>query len=134
MDETIAELKSLNEPVSKPLRLPTEHDIEKVEKELGINFHPDYERYLLEASDVVYGTLEPATISEDSGHTYIVPLAREAWALGVPRDLVPIAEDNGDYYCMNNKGQVLFWSHNGPTSEKWPSLAVWIKEVWICGR
>ena len=134
MDETIAELKSLNEPVPKPLRLPTEKEIEKVEKELGIKFYPDYERFLLEASDVVYGTLEPATIPEESGHTYIVPLAKEAWALGVPSDLVPIAEDNGDYYCMNDTGHVLFWSHNGLTGEKWSSLAAWIKEVWICGR
>ena len=131
MDETIAELRALNEPVLKPLRLPTEHEIEQVEKELGVKFHPDYERYLLQASDVVFGILEPATIPSDSGHTYIVPLAKEAWALGVPRDLVPIAEDNGDYYCMNKVGQVLFWSHNGATDEKWPDLAAWIRKVWI---
>jgi len=44
--------------------------------------------------------------------------------------LVPIAEDNGDYYCMNEAGEVLFWSHNGSNDEKWPNLENWIREVW----
>ena len=129
MDEVIARLKNLNESVPKPLRLPTEEEIRKVEKELGVEFHPDYRRFLLEASDVVYGVLEPATIPDDSGHTYIVHLAQEARALGVRTELVPIAGNNGDYYCMNNAGQVVFWSHEGATNEKWPNLAAWINEV-----
>ena len=134
MDDAITELRSLNEPVAKPLRLPTDKEIELVEKELGIEFHPDYKKYLSKASDVIYGVLEPATIPPESGHTYIVPLAKSAWQSGVPKDLIPIAEDNGDYYCMDQAGQVLFWSHNGATSEKWSSLANWIQEVWIGGE
>ena len=134
MEDVIAELRSLNEPVPKPMRLPSGKEIELVEKELGVEFHPDYKKYLAEASDVVYGVLEPATIPSDSGHTYIVPLAREAWKIGVPRNLIPIAEDNGDYYCMDQAGQILFWSHNGVTDEKWPTLASWIQEVWIGGN
>ena len=89
MDETIAALRALNEPVPNPLRLPTEQEIEQVEKELGVKFHQDYTHYLLQASDVVIGTLEPATIPSDSGHTYIVygPLANGAISLmfeGIP--------------------------------------------------
>ena len=131
MDDVLARLRSLNRPVPRPPRLPTPQEVGMVERELGVRFHPDYRRYLLEASDVVYGFLEPATIPEDSGHTYILPLAKAAWAQGVPRNLVPIAEDNGDYYCVNEAGQVLFWSHDGATDESWPCLAAWIQEVWI---
>lgn len=131
MDEAIAELRSLNEPVPIPLRRPSEEEIENVEKQLGVRFHPDYQRFLLEAGDVVFGTLEPATIPKESGHTYIVPLVRNAWGRGVPRRWLPIAEDNGNYYCMNDAGEVSYWSHDGSTNEKWSSLAVWIKKVWI---
>lgn len=134
MDDVIAQLRKLNEPVPKPMRLPAEAEIESVEKELGLLFHADYKKYLLEASDVVYGVLEPATIPTDSGHTYLVPLAKDAWKMGVPRELIPIAEDNGDYYCMDKAGHVLFWSHNGTTDEKWPNMASWIQEVWINGN
>jgi len=105
-----------------------------VEKELGVAFHPDYRKFLLEASDVVLGTLEPTTISPDSGHTYLVPLALDAWKGGVPQGLLPIAEDNGNYYCMNNRGEVVYWSHDGAAEEKWRNLESWIRQVWIRGR
>ncbi len=134
LDEAIAELRHLNETVPKPPRLPTKGEIEVVEKELGIKFHPDYARYLLEASDVVFGVLEPATIPKDSGHTYIVPMAKQAWTVGVSKELVPIAEDNGNYYCMDTGGHVLYWSHDGATNKKWPDLSTWIREVWIGGN
>ena len=82
---------------------------------------------------MVFGTLEPATVPVHSGHTYIGKVATEAWRMGVPRELLPIAEDNGDYYCMNRDGEVLFWPHNGVTDEKWTSLGLWIESVWING-
>jgi hypothetical protein len=110
VDEVLEGLRELNEPVPRPLRLPSEAEVASVEKELDVLLHPDYRRFLLEASDVVLGTLEPATITPDSGHTYLVPLAREAWDAGAPRDWIPIGEDNGDYYCMDGQGQVRCWS------------------------
>jgi hypothetical protein len=51
--------------------------------------------------------------------------------LGVPDDLLPICEDNGNYFCMNRRGQVVFWDHNGASDEKWTDLATWINDVWI---
>ena len=133
MDKVLKKLKSLNIPVPIPLVLPSVQEIEEVQKDLGVEFHSTYVKYLLEASDVVFGTLEPATVPVHSGHTYIGKVATEAWKMGVSRELVPIAEDNGDYYCMNREGEVLFWSHNGVTDEKWSSLGLWIESVWING-
>ena len=49
----------------------------------------------------------------------------------LPRKFLPICEDNGDYFCMNRKGEVVFWSHDGATDEKWKDLATWIEEAWI---
>ena len=132
LDEVIQELRELNELVPKPLRLPTQEQVDEIEKKLGIVFHDDYRKYLLEASDVVYGTLEPATIIPDSGHTEFTSVAEAAWhQMGVSRELIPICEDNGDYYCMTKDGEIVFWSHNSITDERWPDLASWIKQVWI---
>ena len=130
--EVIAELRELNQQVQAPLRLPSEGELTAAERLLNRKFPEDYRRYLLEASDVVYGTLEPAVVVPDAGYLYLVELAESAWTeMELPRDLLPICEDNGDYYCLNNNGEVCFWSHNGTTDEKWPDLAAWIKEVWI---
>jgi hypothetical protein len=130
--EVIRDLRELNEPVPRPRQLPTPEEVSAAERTLGVSFHPDYRQYLLEASDVVHGTLEPATVASGSGHTALIPMAQAAWAkMGLPRDLLPICEDNGDYFCITKPGEVVFWSHNGKTDEKWRDLATWIQEVWI---
>jgi len=132
LPDVIAELRELNEPVPTPLRLPTANEVNAAEEQLALKFPADYRHYLLEASDVVYGALEPAIVIPDAGHLSLIAMAETAWdEMDVPRNLLPFCEDNGDYYCLNESGEVEFWSHNGATDEKWKDLATWIKEVWI---
>jgi hypothetical protein len=100
---------------------------------LGITFHTDYRRFLLEASDVTFGTIEPAVVTPNAGYLDLVVMAREAWAwedLALPRDWLPFCEDNGNYYCLTPSGEVVFHSLE-IEEERWPNLATWIKEVWI---
>src|SRR5262249_17587290 len=132
LDQAIAELRKRNEPVPTPMRLPTEAEVADYESKLEVTFHPDYRKFLLEASDVVFGTLEPATITDPDSHTDLLTGCDGAWEdYEMPRKFLPICEDNGDYYAMNKKGQVVFWSSDGATDEKWPDLATWIEQVWI---
>ena len=135
LSEVIVELRELNEPVTKPFRLPTEAEVNAAEKRLNVKFHEDYRRFLLEASDVVYGPLEPAMVAADCGYLNLCEMAEYAWdEMELPLTLLPICEDNGDYYCLNKKGEVEFWTPDGTTNDKWDNLAVWIKEVWIDGE
>jgi len=132
LSDVIAELRELNEPVPKPLRLPTPDEVDAAEDRLDVKFPADYRRYLLEASDVVYGPLEPAIVIPDAGHLGLAGIAETAWGqMELPRNLLPFCEDNGDYYCLNQSGEVEFWSPDGATDEKWKDLATWIREVWI---
>lgn len=131
LSEAIAELRDLNEPVAKPFRLPTEAEVSAAEKRLSFKFHDDYRRFLLEASDVVVGALEPAMVTPDSGILNLCEMAEYAWdEMELPLTLLPICEEDGDYYCMNKKGEIEFWTA-GETAEKWNDLATWIEEVWI---
>lgn len=135
LSEVIVELRELNQPVSKPFRLPTEAEVSAAEKRLNVRFHEDYRRFLLEASDVVVGTLEPAMVAADCGYLDLCEIAEYAWdEMELPLTLLPICEDNGDYYCLNKKGEVEFWSLDGTTNDKWQDLATWIKEIWIDGE
>jgi hypothetical protein len=132
LDEVIRKLRKLNEPVPKPMRLPTTEEVQEAERRLGVRFHPDYYHYLLQASDVVYGTKEPATLTLPGYFTDLLSICEVAWEKhGVPRNLLPFCEDNADFYCINEAGEVLFWSHNGRSRERWPNLATWIENVWI---
>lgn len=132
LDDVLSHLRTLNETVPRPMRLPTEMEVQQVEESLGHKFHPDYRKFLLTASDVVYGRIEPATLTRPESHTHLLSVCDDAWnGYGVPRELLPICEDNADFFCLNEHGEVFSWSHNGWTSEKWPDLATWIIEVWL---
>lgn len=105
-----------------------------MERYLGVTFHEDYKRFLLEASDVICGTCEPMRITPDGGYPDLVEMVEDAWELdGVPRNLMPFCYNNGDYFCMNGIGEVVYWDHNGTNDEKWRNLAAWIEHVWING-
>ena len=127
----IDSLRELNEPLPRPFRLPTEAEVAAAERSLGLTFAADYLYFLLQRSDVAYGTLEPAVVIPDCGHLGLVGMVQTAWAVGVPRDHLPFCEDNGDYYCLTPDSQVVLWSHDGLFSGRWPDLAHWIQEVWI---
>ncbi|MBA4016793.1 MAG: SMI1/KNR4 family protein [Pirellula sp.] len=134
LDEAFAELRRRNEPVLKPPRLPTEDEVNVAEGKLGVPFHSDYRRFLLEASDISFSVLEPATITIPGAHTDLFRIAQRArgtWK--VPVELVPICEDNADIYCMTPDGRVIFWSHDmqAPSGAEWPNLAAWIEDVWM---
>ena len=131
LDSAIAELRTANEPVPLPMRLPTLDEVAAVESELGLQFHPDFRTYLLKASDVVCGTIEPVTITIRDSHTDIRSVVANARAMGVGPQLIPICEDNADFYCVTPEGEVVFWSHNGWAEEKWDSIAAWIEQVWL---
>jgi len=131
--QAIAELRRRNEPVPKPLRLPTVEEVDSAERALGLTFPPDYRRYLLEASDVVFSTNEPCVVIPGYGYLDLVTTAREAWEIGVPRDWLPFCEDNADYFCLDGN-TVRYWSLDGETDENWLDLGTWITEVWIGRR
>lgn len=134
IEDAIAQLRRRNESVPIPLRLPSEAEVSAAEARVEMPLPADYRRYLLEGSDVVLGALEPAVVVPDAGHLDLVEMAGTAWALGVPRDLLPFCEDNGDWFCLTRAGRVRFWSHDGTTDESWPDLGTWITEVWIGER
>jgi hypothetical protein len=131
MDEAIKALRAHSTSVPDPASLPTAAEVDAMERQVGTRFHPDFRRFLLEASDVSVGHKEPATITEPQSHTHLPDVVASARECGVPNDLFPFCEDNADFFCLTEDGRVCYWSHDGETEEEWPSLAAWIEEVWL---
>ena len=135
LDDALKLLRERNQPVPEPGRLPTVEEVETAERDLGLNFHPDYRRFQLEASDVNACILEPALVFPDAEpYVNLRTTAREAWDQGVDRDVLPFCEDNGNYWFIDAEGRVGFWDHedDSPTDEG--TLAEWIVEVWLEGE
>jgi hypothetical protein len=128
----IAELKSVR--MSLPVRqeLPDESLLDVYERELGVTIPGEYRTFLKEASDSVFNGKDALRVTSAQNHPReLLHAAREAWSAGVPKVWLPFCEDNGNYYCISDEGDIKFWAHDGTSSESWPTLGAWIKAVWI---
>jgi len=132
LDDAISELRRLNRPVPLPGKLPTEAQVVEAEAQAALTFHPDFRRYLLEASDVVVGFIEPVTL--DGGHTALSAVLKAARQRGIPEGWIPVCEDNSNFYLITEAGEIAYWAHDGATTETWLNLATWISVVWIGGH
>ncbi len=71
MEDVIERLREENEPVPVPLELPDEDLLVEIEEELLISLPPEFREFLLTVSDVVYGRIEPVTVTDPQSHTYL---------------------------------------------------------------
>ncbi|WOG26568.1 SMI1/KNR4 family protein [Endozoicomonas sp. 8E] len=131
MEDVIDELREGAVEVPTPLELPDEDEIIEAEEQLLIPIPSDFREFLLQVSDVVYGSMEPVTIKDPYSHTYLPEVAAIAWDQGVPRDLLPLCEHNGNFYCVSAEGEVGLWTEGDLSEVTWPSVWHWAKDVWL---
>ena len=133
MESVIEELRSVSESVPVPLELPDMDAIIDAEEQILVSLDREFRNFLLEVSDVVYGSLEPVTVADPNSHTYLPEVAANAWAQGVPRNLIPVCEHRGNYYCANELGQIVHWRDGELLDdEPWDDIWHWVQEVWLC--
>lgn len=58
----------------------------------------------------------------------------DAQEVGVPKDLAPFKQDNGDFFCCSQTGSVVIWDHNSNMIEKdkryqWASFTDWLSQT-----
>lgn len=131
MEEVIETLRERNVDVSVTLELPSEDDLVKVEEEILIPLPGDLRTYLLEASDVICGRLEPVTAVDPRSHTYLPEVCAQAWDIGLPREYIPVCELMDGYACIAQDGKVHHWSREQGLEEEWEDFWDWCSEVWL---
>ena len=132
MEDILDLLRERNEEVPMPLDLPDDDDLITVQEQILIHLPDDYRIFLKEVSDVICGSIEPATVTDENSHTYLPEITATAWDLGMPRELIAICEVAEGYYCIEQDGNVLFWSRAGDlTDDEWPTIWHWARDVWL---
>lgn len=131
MHDIIEQLQEMSETVPIPLALPTFDQLVMAEEEILMPLPGELKQYLLYASDVIYGSLEPVTASDPNSHTFLPEVTAYAWSIGMPREYVPICQQGDNFYCIDQEGQVLLWNQDGTESEHWESLWQWVEKVWM---
>lgn len=131
MDEIVQELRDRAEPTPVPLDLPSEEDLLDVEQQILLTLPRDYREFMLCVSDVVLGSIEPATAADPQSHTYLPDMAADAWDAGLPRDLIPICQAPAGYFCINQDGLIRRWQHGEIEDKEWESIWDWVCDVWL---
>ncbi|WP_394391723.1 SMI1/KNR4 family protein [Shewanella woodyi] len=131
MHDIIEQLQEMSETVPIPLELPTFDQLVMAEEEILMPLPGELKQYLLYASDVIYGSLEPVTVSDPNSHTFLPEVTAYAWSIGMPREYVAVCQQGNSFYCIDQEGQMLLWNEDGSESEYWESLWEWIEQVWM---
>lgn len=135
LNDVIEELKIVSGNERNNIPLPDNSLIAKYEEEVGFSLSSDYKKLLKEVGNIYYGTIELLSVTEDKKfYRELLTAIIDAKEIGVPESWVPICEDNGSYYCLDQQGRVRYWSGDGSNDEQWPDLASWVKDVWIDGN
>ena len=133
IDQVLDLLRERNEPVPKPLRLPTEAEVARAEADLSFIFPAQYRRFMLEASNVAYGTREPGLVLPDlMPYISLRAIADGGWSMGVPKDHLPFCEDNGNYFTLSSTGALGYFDHDDNTHQVFDvEFKDWILEDWL---
>ncbi|WP_196140031.1 SMI1/KNR4 family protein [Aliikangiella sp. G2MR2-5] len=106
-------------------------DLVEIEEEILLPIPADFKDFLIHASHIVYGSLEPVTAHDSHLHTHLPEVTAQAWAEGLERDLIPLCAVGMGYYCVNQEGEVLLWQNGEMTDEYWESVWNWVERVWL---
>jgi hypothetical protein len=131
MEDVIDALRERAIPQSFPLELPDEDMLVVIEEEILLPIPYTVRLFLLMVSDVVYGTLEPITAADPNSHTHLPEVTAQAWADGLPRDLLPICQVGADYYCVDQNGEVKLWIEGKLENDHWENIWRWAEDVWL---
>ncbi|MBM7072330.1 SMI1/KNR4 family protein [Shewanella sp. 202IG2-18] len=130
MNDIIDQLQDASIETAFPLVLPTFEQLVEVEEQILIPLPGALKEYLLEASDVIFGNVEPVTAADPSSHTFLPEVTSYAWSIGLPRDQIAICQVGDNFHCIDQQGEVRYWQ-NGRFTEHWEHFWLWAEEVWL---
>jgi len=133
MDDLIDLLRERHQGALVALELPDEDRLVEIEEQLLISLPGEYKEFLLTTGDIICGSLEPATVTDDYAHKFLPELAAQAWSQGMPRSLIPVCQAEEGVYAIGQDGQIVFWvpGEGVNEDEDWSSIWQWAREVWL---
>lgn len=133
MNEVVELLRENNQDRFESITLPEDDDLVVIQEQLLIHLPPDLKDFLLSVSDVVFGALQPVTVTDDFAASHLPEMASVAWDRGLPREYLPICEFQDGYYFIAQEGYISFWSPSLGIDEDmhWDSIWDWCEDVWL---
>ncbi|MGL4604870.1 MAG: SMI1/KNR4 family protein [Iodobacter sp.] len=115
-----------------PFRIPADPRIAEAERKLNFRVPPAYIEFLKGGGNIANAVLDAAVILPGCSYPDLFDIAETAWNHdGIPKDWLPLIQDNGDYFCISKNGEERYWSHNGTANERWLSFSAWFQQVCV---
>jgi hypothetical protein len=135
MEKLFEQMKSLGWQ-DEDIPLAIEAEIEKVEVELGIYFPISYKAFARDYLNIGLRGIQFLPLESSKPMYLLSELNSARKYFGLPNHLIPFINDNDDYYCFDLKSNdsdynVVYWSHNGTTNEKWKNFLDWMEKCLI---
>jgi hypothetical protein len=108
--------------MSSPDAPARDEQIAMVEEQLGMGLPLAYSQFLREFGGGDFGLVNIYSAADDSDW-YIPMRAEEAWAQGLPKELLPFSDDaTGGFYVFRVDAgvaddRVLYWDHDASSAE-----------------
>jgi len=131
MEDIVDQLREVSVSTAAYLELPSEDELVLVEEEILLPIPREMRSFLLQVSDVIYGSLEPVTVADPGAHTHLPEVTSNAWAIGLPRELMVLCQADEGYYCISQEGEVKLWQNGELSEDIWEDVWDWVENVWL---
>jgi SMI1-KNR4 cell-wall len=131
MEDVVDQLREVSIATASYLELPSEDDLVLVEEEILLPIPREMKSFLLQVSDVIYGSLEPVTVADPGAHTHLPEVTANAWAIGLPRELMVLCQFADGFYCVTQEGEVVLWQDGEQAEETWEDVWDWAENIWL---
>lgn len=132
MDEIIKRLQEVAITQTVLIDIPDEDQLVEIEEELLLPIPREFKNFLIQASHLIVGSLEPVTVTDPNAHTHLPEVTAEAWQEGLPREFIVVCKITDGYYCISQEGEIQLWqNHEVVTDLHWDDIWNWVEEVWL---
>ncbi|MCJ8337734.1 MAG: SMI1/KNR4 family protein [Pseudomonadales bacterium] len=135
MNEIVEQLRELNQDRFGSIELPDEDQLVIIQEQLLLHLPADLKDFLLNVSDVVYGSITPVTVTDEYASSHLPEVTFLAWDRGMPREYIPICQYLDGYYFIAQEGYISVWRPRTGIDEdaNWDNIWVWCEQVWLAG-
>jgi hypothetical protein len=105
--------------------------VDLIKEEILLPIPRELKSFLLQVSNVVLGSLEPVTVVDSGAHTHLSEVTCNAWAIGLPRELMVVCKAGEEYYCITQEGNIKLWCDGEYLDEGWEDIWQWAEQIWV---
>lgn len=135
MKEIYTILKSKSSKPRWKVHAPTVNEVYSCQSDMKVQFPREYIEFLLHASDIRFGEIEPVQLTAPENENYLPTvfskLEERKNKLSLHGTYYPLSMNLGDFFCLTEELDVIFIGRNHVADYSWESIEDWMAKIWL---